>query len=141
MKWNKSTRFGLYAVLEMARAGERLVQIPALAERYGISAHHLSKVMQALTRAGLARAVRGVGGGYGLARSAKEITLLDVVEVFEGTMDLDRCLLHGTDEGQCANRPGCRLARVFDEIEAQAFFTLKSIRLSTLLDQDQTAIP
>lgn len=134
MKWNKSTRFGLYAALEMARAGDELVQIPAMAERYRISAHHLSKVMQQLVRAGLARAVRGVGGGYALARPAKEITLLDVVEVFEGEIDLERCLLRGNDEQPCGDSPSCRLKRVFDEIEEQAFFTLKSIRLSTLVE-------
>lgn len=138
MKWNKSTRFALYAALEMARAGDDLVQIPSLAEQYGISAHHLSKVMQQLVRAGLARAVRGVGGGYALTRPAKEITLLDIVEVFEGAIELDRCLLRGSDGLPCKDSARCRLKCVFDEIEEQAYFTLKSTRLSTLVERPTT---
>jgi Rrf2 family protein len=132
MKWNKSTRFALYAAIEMAAAGNGLVTIPAVADKYRISAHHLAKVMQQLQRAGIAASVRGVGGGYRLTRPAREITLLDVVEVFEGRVDLKRCLL--TDEPEpCGNVLGCRLKRVFDEIEQQAFFTLKSVRLSTMV--------
>lgn len=132
MKWNKSTRLGLYAALEMARIGDGLVTVGETAARYGVSTHHLAKVFQQLARAGVARAVLGVGGGYRLAKPAKDLSLLDVVEVFEGRMELGRCLLNDAPE-PCGDQDACRLKRVFDEIERQAFFTLKSIRLSSLL--------
>ena len=134
MKWNKSTRLGLYAALEIAAAGDALVSAGTIAEKYRVSTNHLAKVLQALQRAGLVRSTRGVGGGYRLARPPSEISLLDVVEVFEGTTDLQRCLLADeASDDSCANRLGCRLKRVFDEIEHQAYFTLKSIRLSALV--------
>ncbi|HET6278127.1 MAG TPA: Rrf2 family transcriptional regulator [Candidatus Polarisedimenticolia bacterium] len=131
MKWNKSTRFALYAALEMARGGEGRVTASSVAAKYRISSHHLAKVLQQMVRSGLAAAVRGVGGGYRLARSPKEITLYDIVEVFEGAQDLERCML--TDSSTpCAHPNACSVKKVFDEIEQQAYFTLKSIRLSTL---------
>ena len=84
-----------------------------------------------MVRSGLAAAVRGVGGGYRLARSPREITLYDIVEIFEGSQDLERCML--TDSSaSCAHPNACSVKKVFDEIEQQAYFTLKSIRLSTL---------
>lgn len=132
MNWNKSTRLALYAMLEMASAGEALVTVAGTAEKYGISTHHLAKVFQQLSRAGLARAELGVRGGYRLARPAKDVTLLDVVEIFEGPVELQRCLL-GEREDPCGDASACRLKRVFDEIERQAFFTLKSTRLSSLV--------
>jgi len=129
MKWNKSTRFALYACMEMARADGDLVTIPSVAERYGISSNHLAKVMRQLVRSGLAEAVRGVGGGYRLLRKPKEITLLDVVEIFEGPV--------GPDVDPPSGRPAGgdlgRLRRVFEEIEEQAYFTLKSTLLSTVV--------
>jgi len=133
MKWNKSTRFALYACLEMARAGDGLVTIPAIAAKFAISAHHLAKVMQLLVKRGLAEAVRGAAGGYRLARPAKEVTLLDIVEIFEGNARLERCLLDDADR-TCERAELCRLKKVFDEIEHQAYFTLKSTRLSALVE-------
>ncbi|MBL8692872.1 MAG: Rrf2 family transcriptional regulator [Planctomycetes bacterium] len=133
MRWNTSTRLALYAAVEMARAGDGLVTAAGVAEKHGISAHHLAKVLQQLVRAGIAQAVRGVGGGYRLARPAKEITLLQIVEQFEGTVDLDKCLLQDARSGAaCGDSAMCRLKRVFDEIDRQALFTLQSVRLSTV---------
>ncbi|MBI5366984.1 MAG: Rrf2 family transcriptional regulator, partial [Planctomycetes bacterium] len=119
MKWNKSTRFALYAAVEMARAGEELVTIPGVAAKYRISAHHLAKILPQFVRAGLAEAVRGKSGGFRLARAPKDISLLDIVEVFEGKLDLRGCLL--ADRGRpCAASDACRLKSIFDEIEQQA---------------------
>ena len=131
MKWNKSTRFALYAALEMARGGDGRVTASSVAAKYEISSHHLAKVLQQMVRSGLAAAVRGVGGGYRLARSPKEITLYDIVEIFEGAQDLERCML-SDNSSPCAHPNACSIKKVFDEIEQQAYFTLKSIRLSTL---------
>ncbi len=131
MKWNKSTRFALYAALEMARGGDDLVTTTAVAEKYNISANHLAKVLQQMARSGLAIAARGVGGGYRLARNPKEISLYDIVEIFEGSQDFESCVL-ADDSSPCARPGACSVKRVFDEIEQQAYFTLKSIRLSTL---------
>ncbi|MFO0982315.1 MAG: Rrf2 family transcriptional regulator [Planctomycetota bacterium] len=132
MRWNKSTRFALYAAMEMVRAGDGLVSAVGIAGKYRISLHHMAKVLQQMARAGIVQAVRGVGGGYRLAKPPKDTSLLDIVEVFEGPIDIQTCLLTDTAD-PCGMADLCRLKRVFDEIEQQAFFTLKSIRLSTLV--------
>lgn len=62
MKWNKSTRLAIYAAMEIARAGDNLVTVVEVANKYQISSNHLAKVFQTLARAGLVEAVRGVGG-------------------------------------------------------------------------------
>jgi Rrf2 family protein len=89
-----------------------------------------------MVRSGLAAAMRGVGGGYRLARPPKEITLYDIVEIFEGSQDLEGCML-SDDATTCSHPNACRIKKVFDEIEQQAYFTLKSIRLSTLATSPQ----
>ena len=66
MRLQKKTLFALYAVAELAAAKERHMSTAEIAEKYGISPHHLAKVMMPLVRAGLLRSVRGVGGGYQL---------------------------------------------------------------------------
>lgn len=65
-------------------AAERPVPATRLAELHDVSGSYLAKQLQALSRAGLIRAVQGHAGGYELARPPAEITVLDVVVAVDG---------------------------------------------------------
>lgn len=79
------TEYGVPAVLELARQqGRGLIQLRAVAERNGMPLKYLEQIFSALNKAGLVRAVRGMHGGYELARPADQITLWDVLQVLEG---------------------------------------------------------
>lgn len=63
----------------------------ALAEFHGVSTSYLLKHMQALSGAGLVATVPGPKGGYRLAKTPEEITLLDIVLAVEGPAPAFRC--------------------------------------------------
>ena len=132
MNFRKSTRYALYAAMEMARA-ETQVTAAQAAQRYSIPDAVMAKVFQQLVRAGLAVGTRGVGGGYNLARGASEITVLDVIEGFEPSRGSEECLLTGEDEGQCNDLELCRLRKLFNEVEETARSTYASVTLETLV--------
>ena len=112
-------------------AGERLVTIDEIANAYGISRAHLTKVVNALTRTGYLTAVRGRSGGLRLARPADQINLGDVIRMTEPDFALVECFATGN---QCVITNCCRLQGVFEEA-LQAFLavldrnTLASISL------------
>lgn len=83
MKLNKASLFALFAVLELASDPERQLSTSDIAEKYGISTHHLAKVMRNLVQEGLVQAMRGAGGGYRFAGNVNRTTLLDVIQLFE----------------------------------------------------------
>lgn len=83
MKIHKASLFALYAVLELASDPERQLSATDIADKYGISTHHLAKVLRTLVRSGLVQAVRGAGGGYRFTGITNRTTLLDVIELFE----------------------------------------------------------
>jgi Rrf2 family protein len=128
MRLQKATRYGLYAVLELARAPDRQLSATDIAERYGISANHLAKVLRELGRAGLVEAARGAGGGYRFAGNARRTTLLDVVKLFED-IEGDSGPRETGDETDI----GGALNLVLGEIDDIARSTLGSVTLSTLL--------
>lgn len=132
VKLNKSTRFALYAVTELARDSEAVISAGEIAKKYGISEHHVAKVLQQLARAGMVRSIRGIRGGFQLARDPREITMMDVVEIFERQPTSQACLLLEENEA-CPFDSVCRIGEVFNEIQEQAFYTLKSISIATLL--------
>lgn len=90
MKLNKASLFAIFAVLELASDPERQLSTGEIASRYGISPHHLAKVMRDLVHEGLVQAVRGVGGGYRFSGNVQRTTLLDIIQMFENLeSDLD----------------------------------------------------
>ncbi|MGH7997600.1 MAG: Rrf2 family transcriptional regulator [Opitutaceae bacterium] len=62
---------------------------------------YMSKVLQLLTKAGLVRGRRGIGGGFRLAGKPSEITVWDVVNGADPVQRIRTCPLclakHGTD--------------------------------------------
>jgi Rrf2 family protein len=58
----------------------------ALTKRHHLPARHLEPVLQALTRKGILKAVRGPHGGYVLAREQRRITASDILRA-AGTVD------------------------------------------------------
>ena len=128
MKLQKNTSLALYSVLEFAGDPQRHISAAEIAAKYGVSAHHLAKVLSELARARLVESVRGVGGGYRFAGNARRVTLLDVVRLFE---DLDAP--SSPREPGAVTPVGRALRAVESEVDEIAKATFGSITLSTML--------
>ena len=130
MKLQKASQYALYAVLHLANEPDRQYSTAEIAENYGVSIHHLAKVMRTLVRSGLIESVRGVGGGYRFSGNVRRTTLWDVIHQFEslesGIDTPDE--LHGT-----AGIVVSGLGVVMNEIDGLNRATLDSITLKTLL--------
>jgi Rrf2 family protein len=128
VKLQKATQGAIFALLELARHPDRQISAAEIAERYGISANHLAKVLRDLTRVGLVESVRGAGGGYRFSGNAKRVTLYEVVSLFE-----DIANGAGRAEPSDSSEVGQALGQVMREINEITVATLKSITLATLL--------
>ena len=129
MKLQKATKFALFAVLELARDTSRQLSATDIADLYGISTHHLAKVLRDLARAGLVDSVRGVGGGYRFSANARRTTLMDVICIFE---DISSDQRQAGDVGEKTDI-GHALQMVLGEIDGIAKATLSAITIDTLL--------
>ena len=135
MKLQQSTLLALYSVLEFAADPGLQITAAEIADKYGVSTHHLSKVLRDLGRAGLLESVRGVGGGYRFSGNTKRITLMDVIELFE---DISGRTAKG---GPGHNGIKGALASVLAEIDETAKATFRSITLDTMLMLARRAAP
>lgn len=129
MKLQKNTSLALYSVLEFAADPTRHISAAEIADKYGVSSHHLAKVLSGLARAGIVESVRGVGGGYRFLGNARRLTLMDVIQTFEDP--------HLSNNGR--REPGeltpvvQALGAVLSEIDENAKATFSSITLATML--------
>jgi Rrf2 family protein len=127
MKLQKNTQLALYSVLEFAARPLEVVPAAEVADKYGESAHHLSKVLSELTRAGIVESVRGVGGGYRFVANERRLSLLDVIRVFEQPG------AQGDAAATSAIPAERALAQVLAEIDQTTIATFGSITIATML--------
>lgn len=126
MRLQISTRLAIFAALELtAREGSQL-SVAEIGEKYGVSSHHLAKVMHVMGRAGLVRSVRGAGGGYQFSGNAKRTTLLDIAQLFEELSSVE------SDAAGDATPEDAALRQVLNEIDDIACATLGSITVATM---------
>jgi Rrf2 family cysteine metabolism transcriptional repressor len=78
------SRYAVVAMAELSRSGEKPMPVKELAERRGIPDQFLEQLFSILRRSGLLTSHRGSKGGYTLARSAEDISVLEVVQALDG---------------------------------------------------------
>ena len=82
--------YAVRALAELARSGGAgPVPIGEIARRRDIPVQFLEGLFATLRRAGILSSQRGVKGGYSFARAADELTVLEVVEALEGSLEAD----------------------------------------------------
>jgi Rrf2 family protein len=127
LKFSDATTLALHAMVYLANRGEQAATTKEIAEAYGFSEAHLSKVMQRLSRAGLVKSSRGPKGGFALAKASRDITLLNVYESIEGTLTPANCLL---DRPVCGGN--CILGLLLGSVNRQVAELLAERKLSAL---------
>ena len=129
MKLQISSRLAIYALLELAGDPDRQLSAADIGAKYGVSTHHLAKVMHTLGRAGLVKSVRGAGGGFAFSGNARRTTLLDVISLFEPV----ETVRSGDAEPGEQTLEGAALRQLLDEIDENTWATFNSITISTML--------
>jgi Rrf2 family nitric oxide-sensitive transcriptional repressor len=107
MRLTAFTDFALRALMRLAAEPDRSFSTNEIATEFGISRHHLIKVVRDLASGGFVSTQRGAGGGFRLARSPRAITLGEVVRALERRHALVECFR--ADGGDCVLEPRCYL--------------------------------
>lgn len=124
MQLTRHTDYALRVLVFVGLHAETPVTVRDVATYFGISQHHLVKVVQRLESGGFVTARRGRGGGVALARDARLINLADVVRHTEPELGLVECQRSGAPrcriQGPCTLEGilGSALARFLEELGA-----------------------
>ncbi len=131
LKISDATALALHSMVHLALEPETQSTTAEIAEVFKASRHHLAKVHQRLTRAGLIYSQRGPAGGVGLAKDPHEITLLEIYEVMEGSMLCNPCLF-GND---VCPRNDCVLGRLLPGLALQVRDYFEKTTLAQLAEE------
>lgn len=148
MRLGEGVEWGLHACLNLGWLDDE-APIPAarLAELNDLPTAYLTKQLQALVRAGLVTSTRGPSGGFRLARSPQEITLLDVVDAIEGGRAATFECTEIRRRGIGADAPArtfsraCSIARAMQEADNRWREALDGTTLADIGEQVEQAAP
>lgn len=87
MRLTCRSEYALLALVHLARLDDQgFVPVQAIADAQHIPPKFLEQILLALKRAHYLRSLKGQRGGYALARPAKDITLAEIIRLFDGAL-------------------------------------------------------
>ncbi|MDP8259056.1 MAG: Rrf2 family transcriptional regulator [Candidatus Aadella gelida] len=126
----KDTDYAINALTCITASGGRTVSVKELSEELGISGPFLRKILQILTKKGVLKSSKGKNGGFSIANSTKKITVLDVLEIFQGPFKFNEHKIKGKT---CKFLKTCLFKSKIDEIESKVMEDLAEITIASLV--------
>jgi Rrf2 family protein len=131
MQITRQADYAVRAVLYLARCGSGTpVATAEIALAQKIPATFLTKIISQLSTAGVLRTTRGAHGGVALARSANDISLLEIVETIDGPVLLNSCVL---DPASCPESLNCPVQKIWCQAQADLIMTLERTKFGQLV--------
>jgi Rrf2 family protein len=130
MRLSRASTYAFYGLSYItSKPAGTVVALSAIGQGYGVPEKHLAKIFRFLVRAGILTSVRGVKGGFALARPATEISPLEVIEAVDGPVPDTGCLLLG----EPCNRAGvCRINALWRRAQRQMLAVLREASLADI---------
>ena len=137
MQITRQADYAVRAVLYLARLGQtERAATSQVAQEQHIPPSFLAKIISQLSIAGLLHTSRGARGGVTLARDAKEITLLEVIEAIDGPIMLNECV---GETATCKFDDQCPLRPVWCEAQKDLVTRLQATTFAQMLEQSKQA--
>ena len=133
---SKTAEYALRVAVCLAQSPDKLAAADELAEVTKIPRRYLHKVVQDLARDGLVRSQPGPGGGYSIAKSPKQITILNVVNAVAPLERIRHCPL-----GLTSHTRLCPLHRELDKVYAETEKAFARVTLDQLLRSTSAIVP
>lgn len=102
-----------------------------IAESRNLSQPLVAKVLTTLSQHNIVHGTRGPGGGYRLALAPEEVTILEIVEYFEGHRDLSGCPF---GPGWCGVGAPCPLHDTLVAMSESTASTLRKTNFAAFVD-------
>jgi FeS assembly SUF system regulator len=129
LRMSKLADYGTVVMASMARDPQAVHSATGLAERLGIGAPTVSKVLKILAREGLVVSMRGARGGYRLPAAPSGISVAQIIRAMDGPIGMTEC---STTPGLCAQESHCTVRANWKRVNDMILDVLQGITLEQL---------
>lgn len=133
MRLTTKGRYAVTAMLDLAlHADQGPITLADISMRQGVSISYLEQLFAKLRRSRLVESVRGPGGGYRLAGGPDRISVAQIVEAVNDSMDATRCL----GKGDCQDGEICLTHHLWTDLSNRLRDFLNDITLAELVSRE-----
>jgi len=137
MKLSTRSRYGTRILVDLARHIDKgPIQIGDISKRQDISVKYLEQLIRPLKQADLVTSVRGPKGGHLLAKNPEDISLGQIVRLFEGQSVLVECV---SNPETCEKSDDCQVRLAWTEATRVLYEKLDSTTIADLLQESPSA--
>ena len=109
----RKTDYAFRCILYLAQANEQIANVTEVSRMMHIPKTFLAKIFQKLVKAGLVESIRGMNGGFRLAKKPSDISLLDIMDAIQGPLCINVCAV---DSRKCKRSATCAVHPVWVEL-------------------------
>lgn len=132
MRLTTKGRYAVTAMLDLAiHAIEGPVSLADISERQEISLSYLEQIFAKLRQNKLVSSVRGPGGGYRLSRARQEISVVQIIDAVNESIDSTNC----GGQGNCQRGEQCLTHQLWCDLSEQIHLFLSGITLAQLIEK------
>jgi Rrf2 family protein len=110
----KHTDYAVRALISLGMKSGSWVSAKAVSGEQAIPYQFLRRILQELIKNGLVLSKEGAGGGVMLGKDPDTIRVKDVIEIFQGQVQVSECMFR---KQLCSNRANCVLRHEIMRIE------------------------
>jgi Rrf2 family protein len=135
IRFSRMADYGVLLLGHFARHEDSLTSTAELADTYHMPRPVVANLLKEFCKAGLLESRRGLHGGYRLARPAGEISLLEVLSVIDGPVQLIDCAVLDLSvaSGQCGYEDVCPSRSPMRAVHQRIIDLLDGISLGELI--------
>ena len=132
MKLTTKGRYAVTAMLDLAIHYNKVpINLADISARQGISLSYLEQLFSRLRKQGLVESARGPGGGYMLAKPANDISVADVIQAVDESVDATKC----GGKKNCQGEDSCLTHDLWEELSNEISGFLSGISLADLVNR------
>jgi FeS assembly SUF system regulator len=129
LRIGKLTDYATVVMAQLSRHSGECWSASQVAEATRLEVPTVAKVLKMLAKADLIDSVRGVNGGYRLARGPERVTVASIIRAMEGPIALTEC---GLEPGLCSREHECDLRGNWQRIGETVERALEAMTLADL---------
>jgi Rrf2 family transcriptional regulator, nitric oxide-sensitive transcriptional repressor len=137
---SQTAEYALRAIVVLAQQDDVPRTTQRLSELTEIPVPYLSKIVGALSRAGIVRSQRGPGGGVNLASAPNRVTMWDVVAQIDAVKQFHECPLDNAKQ-RSRDSELCPLHRKLRQINSAVEHTLRETTIDQLMTEGARSLP
>ncbi len=116
----------LFLASQASKESGKCFKVDEVAKELNLPRAQMRRIFQTLAKEEILKSCKGRSGGFELNVNPKDVSMVDIIKIFQGPIDLSNCFLQ---KDICPNKPKCAIRAKLEKVSKIVEQELNSLRL------------